>query len=160
MEDYIYILLAVVYILYSIIRGAKKVSKNRPTVSEKKPVPQPAPQRKPVTEPGEDFKKILEEFLGTPSADTLTTAEKNIPKPVPQPAKILPRIREKAKPKTVQPSPFLDTDIKKTKKSAETHHHITQKIFSEPVVAEETPSVDFDIRQAIIFSEILKRPQY
>lgn len=163
--NYIYILLVVLYIIYSIIRAGKKVKKNRPVIDKtSRPSPQASPsQPSPVhskRERTDELKKLMEDFLGVPAENESTTAEKNFPKPVPQPAKILSRTREKTKPRTVQPAPFLDTDIRKTKKPAETHHHITQKIFSEPAVAEETPSVDFDIRQAIIFSEILKRPQY
>jgi hypothetical protein len=163
MEEYIYILFAVAYIIYSVIKGAKKVAKNKPVVSEKKSVQQPAtrPEQKPVSRTGDEFKKILDEMLG--EVPEVIIPEKQKPVPRPQPV-------SSGTPKTRQPkiSLFKNEYLKKSKTlkpeaapkpflPAEKHKRVTET--KEPVFfAEEEPVFEFDARKAIIYSEILKRP--
>lgn len=164
--NYIYIIFAVLYIIYSIIKAGKKVSKNRPTV-EKQPqqtqTVQP-PTAIPLPRKEDDFKKMLEDLMG--GVPEIEIPEKQIikpkPQPVtvkPQPAKIAPHHPKKEKLTTSQ-SKFISAKPKTTSASIPfvSHPEIVQKTFAETV--EEESSIDFDIRQAIIYSEILKRPQY
>lgn len=159
--NYLYIIFAVVYVIYSIIKAGKKVTQNRPTINKQ-------PQSSPTVEPpasspapemngGEEFKKMLEDLLGGGSQEEIP--EKQVVQPKPQvipakPAKIFSSVPMKerpvthqSKPKAVSPAPAFVA-----------HPEIVQKVFIDPVPEEE--SIDFDIRQAVIFSEILKRPQY
>lgn len=171
--NYLYILFAIVYVIYSIIKAGKKASKNRPTIT-KQPSSNPADQQPPQSPrqektPGEDFKKMLEELLGgTPEEqvpekhpDTYQEPQKVIPEK-PRPVKVFTPLPKKEK-KAVYKPKFTTAE---SKISSETPHFISHPeiVQSSPVqiVLEEKTSdkYDFDIRQAIIYSEILKRPQY
>lgn len=162
--NYLYIIFAVVYVIYSIIKAGKKVTQNRPTVNKG---PQPSPTVQPPTarpEPsdtgGDEIKKMLEELLGGGEEETVPEKQVLIPKPQPV----------QQKPKTVRPvshaqqkpvQPAYQTRQKEPIAPAafRAHPEIVQKVFNEPVQEEEV-AIDFDIRQAVIYSEILKRPQY
>ena len=156
--NYIYIIFAVVYVIYSIIKAGKKVAANKPTL-DKPQAPssaQPTPTVKPPASspfPQQDLKKMLEDIMGVPEANV---PEPQMVKPKvqpfaekPQPAKI--SIDSSPKKGTVPASPVHPVHAVK--------HPLPRKVILEPPV-EETPAIDFDIRQAILFSEILKRPQY
>lgn len=154
--NYLYIIFAVVYVIYNIIKAGKKVTQNRPTIGKKT---QSSPTVKPpvstVPEPagGDDFKKILEELLGAGEEEI---PEKPVLQPQPQAtvkpaANFLKKDRMAGPPaKYNEPQP-ANTFI--------AHPEIVQKVFSEQPQEEEA-GIDFDIRQAVIYSEILKRPQY
>lgn len=193
--NYIYIVFAVLYIIYSIVKAAKKVNKNRPATSPPKeqsrtsPSPeghgsytaqkkeekfhpiQPtvksgqAPEAKPLPEKEDDFKKILEDLLG--EVPEIQIPEKQIPKPKPQqvyvkprPAKIAPHHPKKEKLTTSQ-AKFVSEKLKTSSESVPfvSHPEILHTNFLDSVVEEE-PEVEFDIRQAVIYSEILKRPSW
>ncbi|TAL60047.1 MAG: hypothetical protein EPN85_08085 [Bacteroidetes bacterium] len=164
--NYLYIIFAVVYVIYSIVKAGKKVTQNRPTI-DKKPHPSPTvqpPTASPLPEnnSGDELKKMLEDLLGGGAEDEIP--EKQILKPKPQvvyekppPVKMQPPVPRKeklatyqtqAKPKVTSPAPAFVA-----------HPEIVQKVFMERVPEEES-GIDFDIRQAVIYSEILKRPQY
>lgn len=170
--NYLYIIFAVIYVIYSIIKAGKKVTRNRPTVTpdpssqkkdEYKPV-QP-PTSSPVPDTGDEIKKMLEDLLG--GDPEVIIPEKQAPKPKPlsvlpkpAPAKIAPHHPKKEKVTSESAKPL----VSKKNITAEpvhfvSHPELTQKVFSETITEEES-APDFDIRQAVIYSEILKRPQY
>ncbi|MFI5164624.1 MAG: hypothetical protein ACHQHP_05190 [Bacteroidia bacterium] len=166
-QNYIYIIFAVLYIIYSIVKAAKKVTQNRPTI-DKQPQQSPAvkpPTASPLPEQTKeiDFKKLLEDLLGGNPEEK--NPEPKIPEPSrisekPQPVKIHAQVPKKEQPsyqslKHVSEKPKITSD----KISLTKHPHAAPKVFTEPVVEEEQ-EVDFDIRQAVIYSEILKRPEY
>ena len=146
------------YVIYSIIKAGKKVTKNRPTIN---PQPQSSPTVQPPTEkqpPQQDFTKMLEDLLGGTREEKIPEPEVLQPKPQPivvkpHPTKIITHSEKKEK---IIPSHLHSKnpkeDIKHPKETA-------KKVFAEPVAVEE-PEFDFDIRQAVIYSEILKRPEY
>ena len=175
--NYIYILFAVAYAVYSIIKASKKITANRPTSSgnptsetgqskdELRPVRPPTATSVPQYSPGEELKKMLEDLMGG-------TKEKKVPEvqapkskqqiPSGKPKygqtrshhhsteypKITSQSLEKEKPKSVPEEHLPDKSAK-----------VSKKVFTVPVVEEKLES-DFDIQQAIIYSEILKRPEY
>jgi len=173
-QNYIYIILTVVYVIYSIIKAGKKVTQNRPKVDQqpltKESSGQPSPTVQPQTEtplPQQDFKKMLEDLLGG-------APEEKIPEPQ------VPKVQA-----PIQKTKLVKTSLQNTHKkeivtdthsklfTAKSHHtsdknthsqlyESAKKTFEEPAVLEESPDNrdDFDIRQAIIYSEILKRPEY
>lgn len=165
--NYIYIVFAVLYVIYSIVKAVKKNAEQKQVVKkpEQKSTVQP-PTASPVSKPGDDFKKMLEDLLGGTQEVEVPEKQIQIPKPQPvtvrpRPAKIAPHHPKKeklasqyAKPLTPKKSvPAESTPVFKQ------HPEIVQKVFADTAVEAEQ-GVDFDIRQAIIYSEILKRPQY
>lgn len=160
--DYIYIILAIAYVIYSIIQAGKKVSKNRPTVT-KKSEPTTVHQPKPQPPKEEDtFKKIFEELFGEiPKVEVpeeQATPSKHQPvEEKPAPAKIMQKqhINQKLGSKEKK-EPF----IKEKPQEEFTHRpELIQMAFAN-THQEETIETDFDIRQAVIHSEILKRPNW
>ena len=157
-----------IYVIYSIVKAGKKVSQNRPGQNTK-PVPpvssHPAETYSPPPKKEDDLKKILEDLLGEMPEVKIPEKQKPQPKPSqvfskPAPAKIVPKHPKKEKLVTRYAKPVTP----KKSLSAESPHFVShpevvQKAFQENVIEEEV-SVDFDIRQAVLYSEILKRPQY
>ena len=149
--NYIYIIFAVVYVIYSIIKAGKKVTKNRPTIDQQ---PQSSPTVQPPIEkqpPQQDFKKMLEDLLGG-------TQEEKIPEPQ--------VIQPKPQPVAIKPQPTkIVTHSEKKEKIIPSHLHsknpkeMPKKVFDEQVVVEEAEA-NFNFREAVIYSEILKRPEY
>ena len=155
--NYIYIVFAILYVIYSIVKAVKK---NSQPVTKK---PEPAstvkpPTASPIPNAGEDMKKVLEEILGNTPKVKIPAKPIVKPEPTrikPQPAKIVTHVKNvraipshsPAKTKT-RTAPFLTAE-----------QEIKKKVFTETFIEEER-DLDFDIRQAIIYSEILKRPQY
>ena len=168
-QNYIYIVFAVLYVIYSIIKAGKKAVKNKPNVSpspvsekrdEFKPVQPPVASPLPRQNQGDDMKKMLEELLG--KNPEIKIPEKQVANPKhepvkikPQPAKIVTHVKNIRATLSHVPS--------KTKEDAKSflsgEKQTAKKVFVETSV-EEDRDIDFDIRQAIIYSEILKRPQY
>lgn len=162
--NYIYIIFAVVYVIYSIIKAGKKVTKNRPTIDQQ---PQSSPTVHPPIEkqpPQQDFTKMLEDLLGG-------TQEEKIPEPQlpkvqpplhkPEPVKISIHNTSKKETATVsniKPLPAKPHKIPE-KTSHSQHYENAKKVFAEQVVVEETES-NFDFREAVIYSAILNRPEY
>lgn len=161
MDEYIYIILAAVYIIYSIIKAAGKVSKNKPRTSKPQTASRPVQQtqQQPKPKPGDVFKKILDEMLG--EIPQVTVPEKQKPKTKAPPQQYI--RKERAKIISSQQETFqeLQTKQKAHKIStpvAKQRHHIE---ISEPIaVPEEEPSVEFSVRDAVVYSEILKRPNW
>jgi len=167
--NYIYIVFAVIYVIYSIIKASKK-AQQKPSKPNQKPQASPTVQPPtasplPKQKPEEDFKKMLEDLMG--EVPEIKIPDKQIPKPKPQsatakpaPAKIAPHHPKKEK-LTAAEAKFVSAKTKTTSESTPfvSHPEILQQDFSNAVVEEES-GMDFDIRQAIIYSEILKRPQY
>lgn len=163
--NYLYIIFAVVYVIYSIIKAGKKVTKNRPTID---PTRQPSPTINPPTSSpipeqsgGDELKKMLEEMLGG-GDETEEIPEKPVlqPKPVPVFEKPKP-IEVKTRPQP-KPRPVLSEEKPSTPAHAPAfiaHPEVVKQAFSEPLSEEEAGN-DFDVRQAVLYSEILKRPQY
>lgn len=162
--NYIYIIFAVVYVIYSIIQAGKKANKNRPTINKEsipqQPYGQPVqpPTARPVPEhnPGDELKKMLEDLLG--GGEEVAIPQRHVEMPIPEPV--------------IAPKPSANF-LKKEKKAAYqtkkteaytppafvAHPEIVMNTFPELAPVEEG-AIDFDIRQAIIYSEIMKRPQY
>ena len=172
--NYIYIIFAVAYAVYSIIKAGKKVTASRPTTTttsepqaeqttssqkkdEFKPVQPPTATPVPEFNPGGEIKKILEDLLGgkpdekNPEVKVPKSNQKHSSTKPPhhiEHPKIISQPIEKAKPKSVQNEHLV------SKPQA-----VSKKVIAESIIEEE-PEVDFDFRQAVIYSEILKRPEY
>lgn len=175
-QNYIYIVLAVLYVIYSIIQAGKKMAKNKPTVSapsdpqrkeEFKPVQPPSSAPLPQHDTAGDLKKMLEDLLGGGPQEEIP--EKHSERPVIPPAKPIPQPRQErpvpAKIVThstaVKATPsHSSSQTKNETKSFLSGEKKTKEKVTQEIVQEEEPSIDFDVRQAIIYSEILKRPQY
>jgi hypothetical protein len=149
------IIFAVIYIAYSIIKAGKKVTGNRPVIEKRPqspPVVQP-PVARPAKDSGGEIRKMLEDLMGVPSGQIAEKKAPAKPQRVPvQKASYVPR-KEKQESYSMQPEEMAP--------AAEfvSHPEVLRKAFTENAQEEET-GVDFDIRQAIIYSEILKRPEY
>jgi hypothetical protein len=166
--NYIYIIFAVIYVIYSIIKAGKKVTNNRPTIDQQ-PNSQPTVQPPTATSPPQqDFKKMLEDLLGgvpvrQEERPPTVSGEEKIPTshPKPQPVKI--SIHHKPKKETATASQDKPFPAKPHKVSHSQHYEAAKKVFEEPVVVEEAADSlrdGFDIREAVIYSEILKRPDW
>lgn len=150
------------------------MSKNRPTVSQNPPSqnreeykPVQPPAASPLPDTGNEIKKMLEDLLG--GAPEVKIPEEQVPQIKPQPVSIKPqpaKISTHAKKEKALVSHSPSKTQKAGAKSFLTGEKLvtSKKIFIEPELEEESASDsyrdDFDIRQAIIYSEILKRPQY
>ena len=174
--NYIYIIFAVVYVIYSIIKAGKKVTQNRPTI-EGQPLPkdsagQPSPTVQPPTAtplPQQDFKKMLEDLLGGVPEEKIPQPQ--VPKvqaPVHKPEPVKITIRHTPKRETAAVPREKPLSAKPANLAEKTSHpqfyETAKKVFAEPVAVEEAGPdnyrEDIDIRQAIIYSEILKRPNW
>lgn len=167
--NYIYIVFAVIYVIYSIIKASKK-AQQKPSAQNQKPNPSstvqpPADSPLPKQKPEDDFKKMLEDLMG--EVPEIKIPNKQIPKPKPQPvsakpppAKIAPHHPKKEK-LTAAAAKFISAKPKTASDSIPfvSHPEILQKGLTAEVVEEESGE-DFDIRQAVIYSEILKRPNW
>lgn len=165
--NYIYIIFAIGYVIYSIVKAAKKVTANRPTIDNKPEQSQTVkpPTSTPVSDTGEDMRKMFEELMGVPKEEKIPTSP---PTPLPRE-----RGAESPGPRHPQPVPHhvehakvvshafdkAKAQAKTEKPVAEKPKIIPKKAPAEPIIEQEA-APDFDIRQAIIFSEILKRPEY
>ena len=189
--NYIYIVFAVLYVIYSIIKAGKKTARQKPATQKREPDPtvhprlpskeimdggqDPTASPLPQSNPGDDLKKMLEELLG--GVPEIKTTEKQPdpdreqkPEPAkikPQPAKIVTHAQKiKAAPSHI-PSPKGKASPK-TKEEEKTflsgEKKISKKVFTQAAVGAEQDSdadpEDFDIRRAVIYSEILKRPEW
>ena len=185
-QNYIYIIFAVAYAIYSMVKAGKKVTQNRPTLSlpdrQAGPNPSPsgegssasqkredsyAPTVQPPTAtplPQQDYKKMLEDLFGVPKANAPVSqqpvAKERTDDPKRQPVKISLNTPQKEKTETAREKLMAAH----SKSASEKLSHVKQpkaikKVFAEATVEEETIA-DFDIRQAVIYSEILKRPEY
>jgi len=165
--NYIYIVFAVLYIIYSIVKAVRKNAQQKPAPTKSQPSPTvqpPTASPLPKQKPEDDFKKMLEDLMGgNPEVKIPDTQIPKVkPQPVfikPQPAKIATHHPRKEK-LTTSHAKFISAKPKTTSASTPfvSHPEIVQKTFAEP--DEEEATIDFDIRHAIIYSEILKRPQY
>ncbi len=163
--NYIYIIFAVAYAIYSIVKAGKKVTANRPNIDkqpEQSPTVKP-PASSPVPNQGDEMKKMLEDLFGGRQEAEEKIPEKEIPKPKPQPQHHPEKQRhpqpvshhlEHAK---ATPHAFDKEKLQAT--HAKPPAAKPQKVLMKSAVEEEVEA-DFDIRQAIIYSEILKRPEY
>jgi len=168
--SYLYIIFAVVYVIYSIIKAGKKVTQNRPKIEKHpptaeasrqpyQPVRPPVERKAPEHNPGEDLKKMLEDLMGGNTEEVRPEVIKPKPQVVvpqkPKPVKITDHLTKKEKQAAYQTK----------KKEAYTppvfiaHPEVVQKSFME-LPPEEESQIDFDIRQAVIYSEIMKRPNW
>ncbi len=152
--NYLYIIFAVVYVIYSMIKAGKKANANKPTIQ-----PSSKPSNHPTAEKPrqktKDLKDILEDLLDI-----------NPPQSVPAPVEV--KSIPKKKPKVV--TPFLTSEMERTANNKKWKAEATtsakdfksKKInpIQELTTEEETSDFEFDAKTAIIYSEILKRPQY
>jgi hypothetical protein len=149
MEDYIYILLGLVWIIYAAYRA-----------NQKKKAKQKAPHHEQTTEPetGSDVKSLLEEIL---------TGE------VSQPSRPSAYIDESLSAITGARMEYENADIKTDYKLDSIPVEEGERIFDEDDLTSsyaqlfntedsehmiKREDIDFDLRKAIIYSEILNRP--
>jgi hypothetical protein len=165
--NYIYILFAVAYAVYSIIKAGKKVTANRPTIDKdqgQSPAVKP-PTESPIPNAGDDMKKMLQDLLGgSPEEKTPEAHPDNSRELRPQPVFERPKHQQPV-PHHMEHTKTVSHTFDKAKAQAIQEKHVDKpktvpkKIFAESTADNET-TPDFDIRQAIIYSEILKRPEY
>ena len=63
--NYIYIVFAILYVIYSIIKAGKKASQQKPVPKKTEPAPTVRPPTSsPLPNPGDNMKKMLEGILG------------------------------------------------------------------------------------------------
>jgi hypothetical protein len=180
-QNYIYIVFAVLYIIYSIVQAARKGKKQKQAAAPPNKTGQRAQTvRPPASEPaphsGDDIKRMLEDLLGGSPEVPVPEKQAANPRPVQaskefpsgrglsgqpaaamrEPAKLASAHSRREKRVTPAPIPF----IKEESPHFISHPEIVQQVFAPVEVKEEEAAVDFDIRQAVLYSEILKRPQY
>ena len=114
------------------------------------------PVERPVSENsgGEDLKKMLEDLMGIPQEEI---PKKEAVKPVPvvhadKRAAHVPKKEKQVVYEAMHKEPVHSTVFP-------IHPKVALQVAVE-AAPEEEAVIDFDIRQAIIYSEILKRPQY
>ncbi|MFH1005602.1 MAG: hypothetical protein V1781_08975 [Bacteroidota bacterium] len=137
--NYIYIIFVMVYIIYSIIKARKKIVKNRPIIDKNPQHTTTQPHTNPHSpQPtvGDEFKKMMEQMLG--EVPEVQVPEKQIQQPKHHQAKV------------------THTPLKEKLFT----HKIKTETQQNSVLQEQEPVIDFDIRQAIISYEILKKPSY
>ena len=185
-QNYIYIVFVVLYMIYSVIKAGEKAAKQKPVVKDNNPQPvsssqpQSAQTNIPPQKKEGDFKTILEDmFGGMPNVDA------DVTKPVQSPSKKVPEKQiPRSKPQSIfskhnpikKPAPASFQQKEKTssvktpqlplkqKTPSQSTFSITsfadtRNIISEQDVVEEI-DFEFDFRQAVIYSEILKRPNW
>jgi len=153
MEDYIYILLGIVWIVYAAYRSnqKKKKAKEKTVTSEPLPV---------ASEPDSEFSTLLDEFFSTK-----TPQEES---PV--------FVQEESEYKNIERQHrFNDDNIKTDYKLDSIPHQEGERIFGEDELKDffghspitggyedfsDRETLDFDLRKAIIYSEILNRPNF
>ena len=159
MDDFgslIYIVMIIIGFVVSFFNNKNKKQKQAPAEAE--------PGEEPKTSPKREFKNILEEILGgvTEEEDPVTIppqpkreARKPAPAPVPTPAPA------KSRPE------FLETksDLTNEWKHQHPKRKVARQMADSPITKNEIgkspkPKVKVDLRKAIIYSEILKRPEY
>ena len=164
-QNYIYIVFAILYVIYSIVKAVKKNSQQKPAEQTKRPEPHqtvqpPVASPYPKQNPADDMKKMLEDLLG--GGSEIKIPEKQVVQPKQEPVKIKPQpakiITHAQKVKAV-PSHFPSKAKETAQPFLSGEKETPKKVFVETSI-EEDKDIDFDIRQAIIYSEILKRPQY
>ncbi len=177
--DYLPIIIGIFAFLYSMSSAARKAkqqqAKKTPPVNEPKNISQEPKQKE------DDLKKILEEILTRKSVqEPKTLAEKqNKAKPshVPLQKKTqmkkshLPELHKKQLQKSRMPARKTKEEGKEiflteTKPGTEEKRSTMQLPEEHPAnlhpqnFTDDQAPADFDLRQAVLFSEILKRPEY
>ena len=153
MEDYIYILLGLVWIIYAAYRSNQKKKKARETPVTPEPLPV-------VTETDTEFSSMLDEFFGT----------KTPQEEAPVFAQTEPDYRN-----VEEQHGFYNKNIKTEYKLDSIPDEEGVSVFDENDLADffgqssisedyedsfVHKTLDFDLRKAIIFSEILNRPNF
>ena len=141
-EDYIYILVGIVWIAYSIYKGTQK-SKSRQNKSNN-------------TEPVKKKKSVFETFI-----DNIIVEEKPLPYVAESEETIFDDVEIVDKEEKVfsyddyyEESNF-QSDLDVNKNEAETESKIKQEIRKSPSVKRKKPRID--LRKAVVYSEILNR---
>ena len=136
MKIYIYIIIGIIWFIYNAFKNTQKKAINSP---ETPAAPQETKEM--------DIKTIFEELLTGKQKDT----------PEIKPVEIIP---EHKTPAFIPRQDFNIADavpiMKRKKSNLQKQNSISTSILQE----EEAGDKVFDLRQAIIFSEILKKPEY
>ena len=153
MEDYIYILLGLVWIIYAVYRSNQKKKKARETPVT--PVPLPV-----ETEKDTEFSSMLDEFFGTktpqekaPDFEQAESDYRNIEE------------QQGFYNKNIKTEYKLDSIPTEEGMSVFSENELTD-IFGKSSISEDyedflvAETIDFDLRKAIIYSEILNRPNF
>lgn len=165
--NYVYVLFVIGYIIYNVIKASKKVTANRPGQNRPDPsAPAPAvPPSEPIPAPSkeDEVKKMLEElFGGVPEVRKPKQPAQPVPVPVAKPK--TPRPSRKAAPASARVPLTKPLMTKSTETAIESkfiaHPEVLEPLSITPVAEEEPVRPDFDLKQAILYSEILKRPAY
>lgn len=170
-QNYIYILFVILYLVYGFIKARKKTEKDKPVVN-KDTNPQPVStinkkEQKRVPSKQKDFTTVLEEVIGK----FIPIPEDNHDKSVPGDL-----LKEDEKPE----HPLIATSLKQAKekvkfkinkkivyreRESEESEHLgfqeseNQNILSDTIVQQGVDDA-FDIRNAIISSTIIQRPEW
>ncbi|HRY98536.1 MAG TPA: hypothetical protein P5550_05695 [Bacteroidales bacterium] len=157
MEDLLYILAVLGWVAYSFYKNSKKVKEKRPTISR------PASQREEPVKEHPDVRDILRELLGE--------QEVRVPAPAPTPVTVAPRPEPLSMESTGEAFPYDPQqeqfswdamyEEKKGSKASGLAEREAVKYHSSPLLAGEQKvrkMSRFDLRRAVILSEILNRP--
>lgn len=153
MEDYIYILLGIVWVVYSLYRANQKKKKARENVVEEAPVQE-------IIEPETSFSAIFDEFF-----DKKTLQEDDPIFNQPEPISGNDGSQYGFFDKNIKTDYKLDSipveeGERMFNKNAIDDFFVNHSISEDYEEIEDGESLDFDLRKAIIYSEILNRPNF
>lgn len=161
--NYLYILFAIGYMIYSFVKAGQKHRQNKPGSAP------PPTASKPADDPIEEWKKILQDARKESQAKP---AAQPPPKPSPAPVvqqkkKRVSLIREKRKAAAVRPSKtpshvlVAEELVAEKLEAPEFHSHPElMKAFEESRSTNEDNNFEFDMKKAVIYSEILNRKEW
>lgn len=189
MEDFLYIILAIVWLVISVIGGKKKKKQAQEQPQPHRSQPQPIEREEPTSKKESEFEDLLDDFFGSDSPKTKEQPQpESAPQRAPQPAYTEERSYDDGKSsdyrfggeqKAEEVEKFegvqaIEDDFEFTAEGkVETledlikkHQEREQKILEEDAkidVVELDEAVipvdefEFDVRKAIIYSEIINR---
>ncbi len=179
MEDFIYIILGIVWLVISILGGKKK--KQAQQANPSRPTPEPYEQPNQPKQGKQEIEDMLEEFFGTgtktqksePAPETLYEKEQQSYKPVEAPAGSLETIEDNEyKRYETKYSVGKDYEFSAEGKIETLEDLINKHKMTDQEIQEEEErlsvvdldleeavisGIDFDARKAIIYSEIINR---
>ena len=154
MEDYLYIIIGIVWVVYSIYSSRQKILKKQ---SQGAPPGKPS-QSSPLPIPGGGGKTLLEdilrEFTGEPAPATVINQPENSAR---VPNQELLQTNNPGKSSSVQSNlPETTPDYLQKEPSTSVKTHTIQK----QVTKNESFARKFNLREAVIFSELLNRKYF
>lgn len=167
MKITIYVLIAVAWLIYNIVKAVRKASEEQ---KKKKPQASPATTAKPVPRQQDDVKRTLEELMRANRKQAEQARQQEVQRQLQQqkeiPAKPLYQSQE-----VLVNEAEHDSESKYNNRTSlyESQEYISEEIahydntetVAQEIAAyqqEEETQIDFDLRKALIYSEILRRP--